>query len=84
MGYEDESSETFFTRFLPGVGAAGTGACGRGHAETQDFSWGKLTLDSDFQQEIAVRQKLPSEPPTKFAAVAAQIPQRDLRKINSQ
>jgi hypothetical protein len=29
------------------------GACGRGHAEAQGGSWGKLNLISDFLQEIA-------------------------------
>jgi hypothetical protein len=37
---------------------AGTGACGRGHAEAQDCSWGKLKLVSDFLQEILVRAAL--------------------------
>ena len=30
-------------------------ACGRGHAEAPDCSWGKLTLVSDFLQPIVVR-----------------------------
>jgi hypothetical protein len=30
--------------------SAATGACGRGHAEAQDCSWGKLNLISDFLQ----------------------------------
>jgi hypothetical protein len=35
-------------------GGAGTGACGRGHAEAQDWSWAKLTLVSDFLQTIVL------------------------------
>jgi hypothetical protein len=31
------------------------GSCGRGHAETQDCSWGKLNLISNFLQEFVVR-----------------------------
>jgi hypothetical protein len=30
------------------------GARGRGHAEAQDYSWGKLNLFSEFLQEIAI------------------------------
>ena len=47
--------ETFFSALVPGVRSAGTGACGRGYAEAQDYSWGKLNLASDFPQEIVVR-----------------------------
>ena len=45
----------FFLSPFPGVRSAGTGACGRGHAEAQDCSRAKLTLVSDFLQEIVVR-----------------------------
>jgi hypothetical protein len=45
----------FFLSPFPGVRSAGTGACGRGHAEAQDCSWGKLNLVSDFLQWIVVR-----------------------------
>src|SRR6476660_272747 len=34
---------------------AGTGARGRGHAEAQNRSWGKLSLVSDFPQQTIVR-----------------------------
>ena len=40
---------------FPGVSSAGTGACGRGHAEAQACSWGKLNLVSDFRQWFVVR-----------------------------
>jgi hypothetical protein len=36
-------------------GGAGTGACGRGHAEAQDWSWAKHTLVSDCLQTTIVR-----------------------------
>jgi hypothetical protein len=50
-----DKARKFFSRsFLRGVGAAGTGTGGRGHAEAQDCSWGKLNLASDFLQEIVV------------------------------
>jgi hypothetical protein len=41
--------------FFPDVSSAGTGVCGRGHAEAQNCSWGKLNLVSAFLQLIIVR-----------------------------
>jgi hypothetical protein len=61
-GYEPLSGEKSIARFSRGVRGAGTGACGRRHAEAQDCSWGKLTLVSDFQQLIVVRA-VPFRPP---------------------
>jgi hypothetical protein len=52
MGYTAFSAENFSRALLRGARPAGTGACGRGHAEAQDCSWGKLNLISDFLQEI--------------------------------
>jgi hypothetical protein len=40
----------FFPRGFSPLRRAGTGACGRGHAEAQDCSWGELNLTSDFLQ----------------------------------
>jgi hypothetical protein len=48
-----EAGKIFLIPF-PGVRSAGTGACGRGHAEAQDCSRGKLNLISVFQQQIVV------------------------------
>jgi hypothetical protein len=50
-----EAGKLFSRAFSLALRGAGTGACGRGHAEAQDFLWGKLTLASDFLQEIVVR-----------------------------
>jgi hypothetical protein len=62
IDYGPLSGEKSIARFSRGVRGAGTGACGRRHAEAQDCSWGKLTLVSDFQQLIVVRA-VPFRPP---------------------
>jgi hypothetical protein len=51
----------FFLALLPDVERRRDGACGRGHAEAQDCSRGKLSLFSDFLQKFAVRA-LPGAP----------------------
>jgi hypothetical protein len=48
MGYAAYSGKYFSPSFSLALRGAGTGACGRGHAEGQDCSWGKLNLVSDF------------------------------------
>jgi hypothetical protein len=55
MGYAAYSGKNFSPSFSLALRGAGTGACGRGHAEGQDCSWGKLNLVSIFWQEIVVR-----------------------------
>src|SRR5271154_6885330 len=50
-----EAGKLFSPPFFTGVRSAGTGACGRGHAEAQDYSSGKLNLISDFLQGIVLR-----------------------------
>jgi hypothetical protein len=47
MGYAAFSDKNFSLPFR-GRRSAGTNACGRGHAEEQDRSWGTLNLISDF------------------------------------
>src|SRR6202142_3682195 len=46
---------TFHSRFSRGVRSATTGACGRGNAEGQHFSWSELNLASVFLQMVVVR-----------------------------
>jgi hypothetical protein len=52
MSYAAFNWNNFSRALLRGARSAGTGACGRGHAEAQDCSWGKLNLVSDFLQAI--------------------------------
>jgi len=62
MGYAGFSRKNISRALCRGGRSAGTGACGPGHAEAQDCSWGKLSLVSDFLQEIVVRA-VPFRPP---------------------
>jgi hypothetical protein len=55
MGYAAFSAENFFSRFFPVVRSSTIYACGLGHAEAQDCSWGERNLASDFLQEIVIR-----------------------------
>src|ERR1700679_2477543 len=57
-----KAHKLFNSRFLPGVRSATTGARGRGHAEGQDCSRGKLNLVSVFLQKSVVRA-VPLRPP---------------------
>jgi hypothetical protein len=45
--------ETFFSRFFPSIERRRNRSLQVWHAETQDYSWGKITLVSDFLQLIA-------------------------------
>jgi hypothetical protein len=61
-----EAGKLFSRAFSLTLRGAGTGACGRGHAEGQDCSRGKLNQISDFLQEIVVQ-------PTSFARCRSRI-----------
>jgi hypothetical protein len=50
-----EARKSFSCALSVTLGADGTGACGRGHVEGQDSSWGEPNLISDFLQEIVIR-----------------------------
>jgi hypothetical protein len=50
MGYTGFSLTEISRTLGHADGSAGTGACGRGRADAQDCSWGKLNLISDFLQ----------------------------------
>jgi hypothetical protein len=52
MGYAAQSGETFSRASSLALSGTGTEACGRGHAEAQDYSRGKLNQISDFLQQI--------------------------------
>jgi hypothetical protein len=52
-----------FSAFLPWRSKRRNGRPRSWRAEAQDCSWGKLTLASDFLQEIAVRDCRPSRSP---------------------
>src|ERR1700722_3888048 len=47
-----KAGKLFSRAFSLALRGAGTGTCGRGHAEAQDCSWGKLNLVSDFLQDV--------------------------------
>jgi hypothetical protein len=53
MGYTGFPRKFFPRAFCPMGRCAGRGADARGHAETQDCLWGKLSLVSDFLQELS-------------------------------
>jgi hypothetical protein len=48
-----EAGKLFSQPFSLALRGATTSECGLGHAEAPDSSWAKLTLFSDFLQEIA-------------------------------
>jgi hypothetical protein len=54
-GLRDLWRERYFLGPAPRGKTHGNGSCGRGRAETQDCSWGKLNLISNFLQEFVVR-----------------------------
>jgi hypothetical protein len=60
MGYAAFSREEFLAGLFPTLRDAATG-----HAEAQDYSWGKLNLASDFPQEIVVPRRFPFGPQSK-------------------
>ena len=55
MGYAEKIGENIFMPLLVALKAVGDEILRVGHANRQDLSWGKLSLDSDFPQYIAVR-----------------------------
>jgi hypothetical protein len=63
-----EAGKTF--RALFRIRSAGLGARGRGHAEAQDCSWGKLNLFSDFLQELVARYRQQDD---KLALIALAV-----------
>jgi hypothetical protein len=69
MGYAARIGKKFIARFSCGVRSAGTEARGRGHAEAQDYSWGELSLVSDYLQWIVVGA-------VAFSAASIQSPAR--------
>jgi hypothetical protein len=50
-----EAGKIFSRAFSLALRGAGTGACGRGQAKAQDWSWRELNLTSDFLQWSVVR-----------------------------
>jgi hypothetical protein len=54
MGYADKRGIFFPHDLCPTGRRSGTGAHGRGDAETLDCSWAELSLVSDFLQELVV------------------------------